>query len=138
MNDGGNINGAGTKPAVEPSSGVSNPTNPLANLEGVVAAAKLEAAAAQAEPVQVPAETQEGQFVNQFGSGLTPPVAEVPTLKPEDSQEAPVTSLDPGPEPAAEAAAPEEKTPAEKLKEQIAASVDAFLEEVTQKQAVTS
>ena len=60
---------------VEPNAGVSS--NPLDKLEGVVAAAKLEAAAQPTVPVQAPEETPKGQFENQFGSGpAIPPVAE--------------------------------------------------------------
>lgn len=129
----------------------------LDKLEGVVAAAKLEAGAVQpTAPIQALEETPKGQFENQFGSGpASPPVAEVPELNPTDLKETSVAQLDPStkavddllakgpqvvenPNPTVEAVAPAEKTPADILKEKIAANIDAFLEEVTQKQGVTS
>lgn len=114
--------------------------------DDVVAAAKLEAAASAA-PLQTPAETPKGQFENQFGSGVTPPVAETPSSS--------IAQLDPSiktvddlltkgpqvienPNPTVEAVAPAEKTPADILKERIAANIDTFLKEITQKQRVTS
>lgn len=66
--------------AVEPNVAASNP---LDKLEGMVAAAKLEAGAVQpTASIQAPEETPKGQFENQFGSGPdTSPVAEsVPGL----------------------------------------------------------
>lgn len=107
-------------------------SDPLSNLQNVVDAAK------QAAAVQTP----QGQFMDQFGSGpATPPIvdnATVPGLidtalanlgtPPEQTQ--PVVETLPQPE--------LEQTPAEKLKQQISDSVDAFLEEVLRKQGVTS
>lgn len=111
--------------------------NPLADLEDVVAAAQQEVAA-RAVSIQTSAE----EFKAQFGSGVTPPVTEIPS-----SSEPSVASLDPsintvddllvkGPQ-VVEAVAPPEQTPAEKLKKQISDSVDAFLEEVT-KEKITA
>lgn len=82
--------------------------NPLSNLESVVAAAQQAAAAQQ---------TPKAQFENQFGSGATPPVAEVPADAPIAQSPQVVETVAP------------EQTPAEKLKKQIAVSIDAFLEE---------
>ena len=99
----------------------------LANLEGVVAAAQ-QAAAASPVP-QTPAETPEGQFMNQFGSGPeTPPVAEVPvSVAPLDPS---INTVDDllarGPQ-----TAESKKTPAEELKEDVSVAVEKFLEEVT-------
>ena len=121
-----------TAPIVGSGVGVSSdPSNPLAGLEGVVAAAK-EAAAAQTTP--------KAQFENQFGSPqpTTPSVTDIANLgtpppldtsTPQSEPIQPVETLT-QPEP--------EQTPAEKLKEQIANSVNAFLEEVLQKQGVAS
>lgn len=88
------------------------PVNPLSDLENVVAAAQQAAAAAQ---------TPKGQFEEQFGSGVTPLD---PSIKTVDGL------LAKGPQ-TVEAVVPAKQTPAEKLKQQIAASVNAFLEEVT-------
>lgn len=75
VNPGGAAVAVGEQPVNNP------PTNPLADLEGVVAAAQE--AAQATPPVQASAETPQGQFVDQFGSGpATPPVAEVPTNVP--------------------------------------------------------
>jgi hypothetical protein len=144
--------------AVDQSVGSPSASPSLASLEGVVAAAKEAAAIQTTEPGQAPAKTQ---FTNQFGSepaepvsepapdlmtaaleGLgttpTPPVAENSTdvkLNPnintvddllKGGQQITTDSVPP-----AEAVAPAEETPADKLKKQIAASVNAFLEEVT-------
>ncbi len=120
-------------PASGPSVGAPS-TNPLSNLEEVVAAAQQAAAAAAVQnPPPAPAE----QFTAQFGSaGTTPPAVETPA----DASVAPLNPniktvddlLAKGPQ-TVEAVAPAEKTPADKLKEQISASIDAFLADVTQK-----
>ena len=133
------VNANGGVPTVPESAVANNAVSPLGNLEGVVPVAKPEVAATQpTAPVQAPKETPKVQFENQFGSGpATPPVAEVPEIKQEDSKEAPVAQLDPsiktvddlltkGPQ-----VVEVEQTPAEKLKQEIAATIDAFLEEVT-------
>lgn len=115
-------------------------SNPLDKPGNVDTAVKLEAAA------QTPTE----QFKNQFGSGpANPPTAEsnVPDLMNQALANLETTSPAVGataPQPSTDNLAPEqtqpaetlaqpdpEQTPGEKLKQQIAASVDAFLEEVT-------
>jgi len=123
---------------VAPTESSVGPSDPLANLQNVVDAARKDVASAA--PQAPTEETSQKAFQNQFGSGATPPVAE---LKPEDSTNPSVVQLDPsietvddllakGPQ-TVEVSAPAEKTPADILKEQIAASVDAFLEKVLQK-----
>lgn len=107
--------------ASEPNVAVSNP---LDKLEGAVAAAQ--AAAAQ---------TPKGQFENQFGLGsATPTVAEpAPPAGGTSVPQPPTDNLAPKQtQPVVETLAQREpeQTPAEKLKQQIADSVDAFLEEV--------
>lgn len=64
---------------VEPNVGSSDP--PLANLQSVVDAAREAVAAQVAAPLQTPAETPQKEFQAQFGSGVTPPVAEVPVAQ---------------------------------------------------------
>ena len=147
----GGVSGEAPKP---PEAGNPNPiqgtgsiadANPLSDLEKVVEAAQEAAATVPQTPTPgtTPAETPAKQFEKQFGSGITPPVAEeVSELKPEDSADVPVAPLDPnintvddllakGPQ-TVEA----EKTPADKLKKEIADSVEAFLAEVTKKEEV--
>lgn len=131
------------------------PLNPLDKLESVVVAAQ-----------EAAAQTPEGQFNNQFGEPTTPPVAEpVPGLDtalanlestpaafdaapPAETPSSSVASLDPnintvadllakGPQ-VVEAVAPAEKSPADKLKEQVAASIDEFLAKVTTKEEITA
>jgi hypothetical protein len=121
VSDAGIINGAGVTAAVENSSGVNNSVNPLDKLEGVVVAAKLEAAQS--------AQTPTGQFMDQFGSVDTAPPAvgesSVADALVKDQTDGTVSS------PPDEVAPQPEQTPADILKEKIAGNIDAFLEEVT-------
>ena len=100
-------------------------------------------------PVEQPPQPVQASDLNSAGlvNDVTPPATEsissppiTSELKPEDSIGIPVAPLDSsintvddllaqGPQ-TVEAVAPPEKTPAEKLKQQIADSIDAFLEEV--------
>jgi len=131
---------------VAPSESSVGLSDPLANLQNVVDVARQEAVVSAA-PQSPTEETPQKAFQDQFGSGAMPTVTE---LKPEDSTDTSVGQVDPGintvddllakepqvvenPNPAVEAVAPAEKTPADILKEQIAASVDVFLEKVLQK-----
>lgn len=110
-------------------------SDPLANLQNVVDAAK-EAAQIAGSPTGTPQE----QFNTQFGSPVTPPVAEQqptpdlmaqalsglgsePPVESPAQQDQPVVAEAPVPEP--------EKTPAQRW-EELSGEVKAFLEEVTQ------
>lgn len=108
---------------VEPNVGVSS--NPLDKLENVTGAGTLEVAPDSKPPTE--------QFVSQFGSGVTSPVAEAAELNPTDSKETPVEKPNPSTETLGDLltkgpqTAEAEKTPAEKLREQISNAVEEFL-----------
>lgn len=111
---------------VEPNVEVSS--NPLGKLEDVVAAAKLEAAPRTTATGQTPAETPKGQFLDQFGSGHATPATPTTVESAPDLIDTALANV--GDTPPAETPQQPEQTPAEKLKQQIADSVNAFLEEV--------
>jgi len=110
---------------MDPNAG--EPVNPINPVSGVVpepnmssdlnALQKLVNAAKE----QVPTDSQNA-FVKQFGP-QEPPKAEVPSVDQQVPSDIPQT--------VAEIVSQPEQTPAEKLKQQISDSVDAFLEEVT-------
>lgn len=128
-----------------PESNVGVSSNPLAGLEDVVKAAKEAAAVQTTPPVEPTAQTPKDQFASQFGEAVppvepmatTPPVTEpasglmdtalsnLATLQ--QTQAQPVVETLAQPEP--------EQTPAEKLRKEIADSVDAFFKEVAKEQA---
>ena len=88
----------------------ATPVTTEPGLEGVVAAAQ-EAAAQPTTPVQA-AETPEGQFVNQFGSGVTQPVVETPSsiMPNTDSNTPPAVDMS-VPQPSTDNLVPEQTQP---------------------------
>lgn len=153
-NDGGIVGGGGVgaspvldrSPVAATGTESVNPSvKPLSNLGDVVAAAKQEAEVAVKSPTT--------QFTEQFGSGVTPSVAETPVLTDvkqplvEVPADASVAPLDPGiktiddllkegprvvegPTSTAEAAPQTERTPQDKFKQTVSDAVNTLLEEV--------
>ena len=122
---------------VEPNVGSSS--NPLDKLEGVVAAAQLEAAAQAAPaPVQAPVGSPQREFENQFGSGpATPPVAEsAPGLIDTALASLGTTQADIQPAPEAPPVPqPEEKQsdPQQEFKDEVAQAADKLLKALEEK-----
>ena len=112
------VSGVVPEPSViVPSSNAGPDTHALSDLEKLVNAAKE----------QVP--DPQSAFMQQFGP-KEPPTAEVPSV----DQQVVASDI---PQTVAEIVPQPEQTPAEKLKQQISGSVDAFLAEVT-KEKVTA